>query len=128
MQIQTHSRSNPQAAIERTSDDAVAPAETRARRIAITPPVDIFENEEELLLVTDLPGVAKEAVRLDLDRRVLSLEAVDDARHRVYRRAFTLPDAIDPAGVRAVMKNGVLTVHLRKREDMKPRRVEVRSS
>lgn len=127
MQIQTHQESTPHTAIERTGDTPVTPSETRPR-VALTPPVDIFENEEELLVVADLPGVGRDAIELRVDRGTLSLEAVDDARHRVYRRAFTLPDAIDPAGVRAVMKNGVLTVHLRKREDMKPRRVEVRSA
>ena len=127
MQIQTHQESNPQTAIERTGDTPVTPSETRPR-IALAPPVDIFENEEELLVVADLPGVARDGVELRVDRGTLSLEAADDVRQRVYRRAFTLPDAVDPARVRAVMKNGVLTVHLHKREEMKPRRVEVRSA
>lgn len=130
MQVQQHEPSTEESsgtAIERTSDAAVEPAETRSRMVTVAPPVDIFENEEELLLLTDLPGVARDAIELNLDGGALSIVAMQPDRGRAYRRAFTLPEAIDPSAVEAELKDGVLTVHLRKREDMKPRRVEIRS-
>jgi HSP20 family protein len=102
--------------------------ETRARMRGITPAVDIFESSEELLLVFDLPGVSEDAIDLRVERGDLSLTAEHAERGRVYRRAFTLPDTVDPKLVEAELDRGVLRVHLGLREDMRPRRIEVRSA
>lgn len=112
-------------AIEQTSAAPVARDETRERVVRVSPPVDIFENDEELLLVADLPGLSRDAIELDVDAGTLSLTASQPELGRVFRRAFALPDTVDPAGVEASFERGVLTVHLRKREDVRPRRIPI---
>lgn len=96
------------------------PATTR-----VAPPVDVFENDEELLLIVDMPGVGRESVSLRMERRVLTLSADRDGRS--YARTFSLPDTVDSEGVSAEMNAGVLEVHLRKREDMKPRTITIQA-
>ena len=91
----------------------------------VAPPVDVFENDEELLLLVDMPGVSREAVSLRMERRVLTLSA--EAEDRAYARTFSLPETIDGEGVSAEMNAGVLEVHLRKREDMKPRTITIQA-
>lgn len=128
MQVSMHPETDRGTPIEHTGEAPVEPSETRAQLMRHTPAVDIFENKNELVIVTDLPGVARDAIELDVDGGTLSLSASDMERHRVYRRAFALPNVIDPAGVDAELRDGVLTVRLRKREDLKPRRIEIRSA
>lgn len=108
------------------------------RRQTVAPPVDIFENDDEILLVADLPGVANEDVKIRYDRGELSLEAL---RHEKtegrtlsmgyaahdYARRFQVPGGIDAAKIDAQLKNGVLFLHLPKAETHKPRQIAVRS-
>jgi HSP20 family protein len=104
----------------------------------LAPAVDVYENADEILLVSDLPGVAPEALKLDLDNGELLLEAtrtsVTDSRlveaeygDCTFQRRFALPAGIDGAKVAADLKNGVLELHLPKAEALKPRRIEVRA-
>lgn len=94
------------------------------------PNVDIFENEEEILLAADFPGVPEESLAVSLDGTTLTLEGrrpgfeglIDASR---LRRTFTVPDTIDAGGVEAELRSGVLRVRLPKREDAKPRRVPI---
>jgi HSP20 family protein len=112
-----------------TSDEVQQqPTEQTARRRAtIAAPVDVFENAEEYLLVSDLPGVTQDGLHIELDRGELRVAATrnlgDSARE--YRRAFTVPDGIDPDAVRAELRLGVLYVHLPKPANVKPRRIKV---
>jgi HSP20 family protein len=102
------------------------------------PPVDVYENDHEILLVAELPGVEPEALQVDLDNGELLVEAprtavvngslveseYGDCR---FQRRFALPVGIDAAKVTADLKNGVLELHLPKAEAAKPRRIEVRA-
>jgi HSP20 family protein len=99
--------------------------------VELTPPVDIYENKDELLLVADLPGVGPDDVSIDYDAPELRIRArreqgFDGAAQ--YFRAFRVDERIDPNGIEAELKDGVLFVHLKKSEDLRPRRVEVKSS
>jgi HSP20 family protein len=104
-----------------------------------TPPVDVFENAEEILLVADVPGLAEDALSLELDRNELRIEgkrtrsdhgdALEAGRpRRDYRRVFTIPDGIDHGNVRAELKTGVLYVHLPKAPDTRPRKITVQAA
>ena len=104
-----------------------------------TPAVDIFETENELLLKADLPGVDMKDIDIQLENGTLSLrgerkyenEAKEGGSHRVERayggfaRYFALPETVNPEGVKADYKNGVLTVKLPKKELAKPRQIKV---
>lgn len=89
----------------------------------LTPAVDIYENNEGLTLVTDLPGVSREQLNLGVEQGVLTIEAAADA-HGYYRR-FQLPEHLDLDHVQAELKHGVLTLRLPKAEAAKPRKIEV---
>ncbi len=104
------------------------------------PVVDIFENnDQEIVLRAELPGIAKEDVDVRVENNTLTLkgerkrehEVKDDQYHRVERsygtfsRSFSLPSRIDTDKVRADFKDGVLTITLPVKEEAKPRQISV---
>ena len=96
----------------------------------ITPSVDIIESEQALTITADLPGVAPGSVdvSIDGDRLTLVGRVSDDAKHpRAYRRSFALrdPARFDTEHVSAVLKHGVLELHLPRVEKAKPRQIAV---
>lgn len=95
----------------------------------LVPPVDIFENEQELLVVADVPGVNPEGLELRIEPpelRIKGTPANDEGT--VYFRAFRIDERIASERVSAELKDGVLTVHLPKAEKARPRKVDVRVS
>ena len=107
-----------------------------------TPAVDILETENDLVIKADLPEVKQEQIDIRVEDGKLTLrgerklEAVKDEKgyHRIERsygsfsRTFSLPDTIEPEGVKATFKDGVLTVTLPKKELAKPRQIKVEVS
>lgn len=102
----------------------------------VTPPVDIIEYKDKLVLQADVPGVGKDAVKVNVENNVLTLEAVpsagpnNDATYREYElanfyRQFEFSEQIDAEKISADLKNGVLTVHLPKVEKVKPKQIPV---
>src|SRR5579863_8591669 len=103
------------------------------------PPVDIRETENELIVKADIPDVEMKDIDVRMENGALTLrgERKFEAKkeeggwHRVERsygsfeRVFTLPETVDPEGVKADYKNGTLTVTLPKKEVAKPRQVKV---
>src|SRR5262245_23261329 len=95
----------------------------------LAPAVDILENEQELLIVADIPGAAPDKIKLDVQAPDFKLEAqlVNGQESVTYVRSFHVEERIDADRVSADYKNGVLTVHLPKSSASRPRRVEVRA-
>jgi HSP20 family protein len=107
-----------------------------------SPPVDIYETENELVLKADVPEVDPKNVAIQMENGTLTLRGerrFDEQRngrgfHRIERgygsfvRAFSLPDTVEPDKVKADYKNGVLTVVLPKKEVAKPRTINVEIS
>jgi HSP20 family protein len=105
------------------------------------PPVDLYETPDEFILSSDLPGLTKDDIHLEVHDRTLTLrgerkpaagmtEAHYQRRERAYGsflRAFTLPTPVDTDKVQASMKDGILELHLPKHEAAKPRRIAVQS-
>jgi len=104
------------------------------------PPVDIFDTGEGVKLMLEMPGVSRDDVEIDLERRVLTIHGrgrvtSPEGYRRVYaeygegdyERVFTLSEDIDEAAVRAEMSNGVLTLTLPRAEAAKPKRIEVKA-
>lgn len=106
--------------------ETAAPAPTEDVT-TVAPPVDIYENANELLLIADVPGVGNDAVQLHLEEDHLKLVA-KRGNELSYRRSFLLPEGVDFANANAKLTNGVLTIHLPKAESRKPRRIEVKAS
>jgi HSP20 family protein len=103
-----------------------------------TPPVDIFENENELVLKADLPDVDQKNIDIRFENGTLTLRgerkfAGNDnvSAHRIERsygvfsRSFSLPESFDPDRIKAEYRNGVLTVTIPKKEVAKPRSIKV---
>ena len=99
--------------------------------IRVAPAIDIYETDDELVLLADLPGVEESALQLEVSRGVLTLEGeVQDGTpemQRSYYRQFTLSDRIDADARKATMKDGVLTLRLPKSEAAKPKKIAVRT-
>jgi HSP20 family molecular chaperone IbpA len=106
-----------------------------------TPPIDIHEGPEGLILEADLPGVAESQLTIQLEDNVLSLHAKvaapapEDARvlHEEYRpgdfyRSFILSDEVERSRIAAELKDGVLKLTLPKAERAKTHRIEIKSS
>jgi len=106
--------------------------EKMAQRAAVAPAVDIFENKDELVILADLPGVAKEDLSIHLEKGHLTLEGrlrdfAPDEEPFDYRRAFLVPQGIDAEKISANLQNGVLRVVLPKPAALKPRQIPVRA-
>jgi HSP20 family protein len=107
-----------------------AQEKTRPAR-ELAPNVDIFENENELLVVADVPGLDPNDIGVHVDLPEFRIEAkVQGSPDKpvVYARTFRVDERIDPERVNAEYRDGVLRVHLAKSAAFRPRRVEVRSS
>jgi len=102
------------------------------------PVSDIFETEHALNVVLEMPGVAKENVEIGIDNDVLKISGrIDIAKYEGlqpvyteynignYSRSFQLSNKIDQDGIKAELKDGVMTLVLPKSEKAKPRRISV---
>ncbi|HYA43354.1 MAG TPA: Hsp20/alpha crystallin family protein [Syntrophobacteraceae bacterium] len=104
------------------------------------PAVDIYESENSLTLVADMPGVPMENVDIDLDSDQLTIRGrapqheekgkalFKEYTYGDYYRQFTLSSDIDRERIQASMKDGVLKLVLPKAEAAKPRKITVMSS
>ena len=107
-----------------------------------TPVVDIYEDENAFLIKVELPEVSREDVKVNLDNNVLSIsgerrlenEEKRDGYHRVERvygqffRSFTLPPNVNAEAIKAEFKDGILRLSLPKKEEAKPKQIEVKVS
>jgi len=102
--------------------------------------VDILENDEELVLLADVPGVKLEDMEVRFEKGELTLHGRCPARAHGLRalgreyevgdfyRVFSLSEHLDPAKITAELVQGVLTVRLPKREAVKPKRIAVQGA
>jgi HSP20 family protein len=104
-----------------------------------TPPVDIYETDDALVFTTDLPGVAKDEVSIEVQNNTLILRGErqhdpavkEEHYHRVeraygpFQRSFVLPTMVDQEHVQAIYHDGVLELRLPKSEAAKPRRIAI---
>jgi HSP20 family protein len=95
----------------------------------IMPPVDIYENEHELLVLADLPRVTAENLTVEVNHPDLVVKGrVPNANHQgeiVYARTFRLDSSMDVAKIEAKISEGVLAIHLPKSEPYRVRQIEV---
>lgn len=114
---------------ERNTEKQARALEAMRAPKALTPRVDIYENEQELLVVADLPGVSHEGLKLSIEPPELRLEGTRAGETQVgFYRAFTIDERIAAAEVSAELKHGVLTVHLPKVQSLKPRQIPIRAT
>ena len=105
----------------------------------LRPPVDILEDETGITLVADMPGVAKDGLDVVVEGDSLSIEGRADfrlpegmqalhadVRSTRYQRSFSLSRELEGDKIEATLKDGVLRLRIPKREEHKPRRIDVR--
>jgi HSP20 family protein len=106
---------------------------------AWAPAVDIYEKGTDVVLKAELPGLDPKDVDIRIENNVLTLkgerkiedEIKQEDYHRVERsyggftRSFTLPSTVDTTNVKADYKDGVLRITLPKREEAKPKQIQV---
>jgi HSP20 family protein len=105
------------------------------------PAVSFYETKDEYVFQAELPGWTRDQVSIDFENNTLTLSGQrdlwqEDGRkyHRVegfygqFTRSFTVPGAVHHDQVKAEMQDGMLTIHLPKREDAKPRQIEVKTA
>ena len=103
------------------------------------PPVDIYETENELVIKADLPDVQDEDIDVRVENNTLTIrgerkiekDVNEDDYLRVERaygpfmRSFSLPNTVNSESIRAEYRNGVLTLHMAKREESKPKQIKI---
>jgi|SRR5690349_15060416 len=110
---------------------------TRSQERYVTPPVDIYETSQGLVVKADLPGVEKENLDLQVENNLLTIRAKPtevtpgEPVYREYElvnffRQFELNEKVDQTKISAELKHGVLTLQLPKAEEARPRKIEVR--
>jgi len=112
---------------------------TRSQEVFAPPPVDIYEDDDGLVVVADLPGVEQSALDVRVDHGLLTIRArtQDSATgtpiHREYEltgffRQFQLPEEIEAERIVAELRQGVLTLRLPRAAPAPPRRIDVRTT
>ena len=102
--------------------------------------VDIREDQDHLYVEADLPGFKKDEVDITLENQTLTISAehrpeateetkgdwlLNERRYARFLRSFTLPPTVDESKVDAKLADGVLRITLNKREETKPRKIQV---
>jgi HSP20 family protein len=104
---------------------------------SFTPRVDVWETEQEYLFHADMPGVQPGDISLQFENGQLKLHGKVQAKQCCknklqneyavgdYERQFAINDEVEVSKINADYKNGVLTVKLPKKEEVKPKKIEI---
>lgn len=111
---------------------------TRPMR-AFLPTTDIFETDDALTMLLEMPGVDRENIEISVENGVLTVEGkINFSKYEglqpvyseynigPFRRTFRISSRIDQDNIKAEMQGGVITLVLPKAEEAKPRRIEVK--
>jgi HSP20 family protein len=123
------STSQPSSAAQRTERETDYP---------LVPPADVFEDSDGITLRLDMPGVSKDRLDVHADKNTLVIEGevqiampqgmealYAEIQSTRYRRSFTLSGELDAGKTVANVSNGVLSVSIPKRAELRPRKIEV---
>ena len=109
-----------------------SPAERASAIASLTPAVDIYENDKELLVVADLPRVSRDSLTVEVNHPELKIEgkvfASNKQQEFLYTRTFHLGSSVDVNKIEAKLSDGVLEVHLPKSEPFQVRKIAVKSA
>jgi HSP20 family molecular chaperone IbpA len=122
-----------------TTANTTTNAESTRGRPVVAPPVDIYENQNEYLVLADLPGVGTEEVQIRFEDGELTIRAsrADIGPGEVlgsefaaadFFRRFSIPETVDASKIDAKLQAGVLHLTLPKASRVKPRQISVKSA
>lgn len=131
-QLAAHAQSSNAAVARQQAEQA------GARQTPMAPPVDIFENRQGITLYADLPGVPREKLDIRVQDGTLTVDAElmvptppglrlqhGEVRHPHFSRTFVLSPEFDASRIDAQLRDGVLKLTIPRRDEAKPRRIEV---
>lgn len=130
--------SGVQNEVNRIFEDFFTRSTTEGNAI-FAPPLDIAESENEIVVKVEVPGIAQKDIDITVHDGVLTVKGEkrvekDDKNlqwHRIERsygsfaRSLTLPNTVNQENIKAAYKDGVLTLTLAKREETKPRQINI---
>jgi HSP20 family protein len=113
-------------------------SDTMTNELAIRPAGAISEVADALKLCLEMPGVGKDDVDINIEGDTLTVQGkreepsdgaylVRERRRGVYRATYTLDERVDREKIEAKMESGVLTLTLHLRDEVKPRKIEVKT-
>ena len=115
---------------------ASSDGETTKSEAYFSPHVDIFETENDVTVIADMPGVTTEGIDLSLEENILTIQGhrppqqhtgrilLEEYENGHYLRRFTVAETIDQDKIEASLADGVLRVRLPKAGPTKPRKIE----
>jgi HSP20 family protein len=103
------------------------------------PAVDVYDTKENFLVKADLPGMTKDDIEVSVDGNLLHIKGEKKEEHNAkdknyvrterfygsFQRSVELPTEVDPKSVTAVYKNGVLELTIPKKEEAKPKQINI---
>jgi len=104
------------------------------------PDTDVIETEREIRVVTEMPGLKRENIEVDVENNVLTIRGekreertegeagrfhLAERRYGTFARSFVLPRDVDPEQINAEFQDGVLTIAIPKSERVRRRRIQV---
>lgn len=109
-----------------------------ASRATFAPAVDVYEDADAIFVQAELPGLKLEDISVGVENDLLTLSGERKSEREeghylrerwvgAFSRSFKLPRTVDVEKIEATLKDGILTVRLPKRENVKARRIEVKS-
>ena len=126
---------------ESSRQDEMRPDIARRDTQAMTPRVDVLEDDTGITVIADMPGVSKDSLEIKVENDALSIEGAVSAatpqameatyaevRIPRYRRSFTLSRELDSSRIEAQLKDGVLRLRIPKHEQARPQRISVKVS
>jgi HSP20 family protein len=132
---------DPFVELQRELDQMLSAAFGGVGATGLYPPVNVFDAGEEFVLKAEVPGTAPEQVEIEVENETVILRGQrafaepnkDAAYHRrergagQFRRVVRLPGRLASDAARAEYRDGVLTVHLPKAKETRPRKVEIQA-
>lgn len=128
-------KNNEVAVVQRGNTLPPARPETNV----VTPFTDVYETDDAFVLQMDMPGTSKDAIRASVEKGALVVRAAVESYHKenvvllcrelrdsTYYRVFNLGDGINRDNIEAQFEQGVMTVKLFKKEELKPREITIK--
>ena len=129
-------------AMDRLFDDAFTrPINMSASPVSAMPAIDMYQNEDDLIVKAVLPGLTKEDVDISVTENVLTLRGeyktnedeaskaylIREQRYGIFERSLGLPTDVQVEKAKAEFENGILTITLPKAEAVKPKMISIKA-
>jgi len=116
-----------EGAVQKAENRSAVASTAKAELAFITPPVDVLESDNEILVLADLPGVKSSDLDIQFEKETLTFVGRREAAGIAYERSFVVPRDVDPDGIAAELSDGVLKLHLHKHPSRKAKSIQIKA-